>query len=160
MDFVKSYYFPNATLTSWTFLDHFCHHFWVGLLLLWCCTHPKVMTKMAKKCSTDQRFIHYCNERSEKAGIYHWFLKRFLFFCLFRFANTPQQLQHPRWTNWVKKSLRIWSNMLPTLLTGTPGANKPLQQPGKATSWFFFRLVIPLVTGVMLWKGSLSKTQR
>ena len=56
-DFVRSYFFPNATLTSWTFLDHFCHHFWVGLLLLCCCTHPKVMTKMAKKCSTDQRFM-------------------------------------------------------------------------------------------------------
>ena len=57
MDFVRSYFFPNATLTSWTFLDHFCHHFWVGLLLLCCCTHPKVMTKMAKKCSTGQSCI-------------------------------------------------------------------------------------------------------
>ena len=45
----------------WTFLDRFCHHFWVGLLLLCCCTHPKVMTKMAKKCSTDQRFIRKRN---------------------------------------------------------------------------------------------------
>ena len=57
MDFVRSYFFPNATLTSWTFLDHFCHHFWVGLVLLCCCTHPKVITKMAKKCSTDQSCI-------------------------------------------------------------------------------------------------------
>ena len=56
MDFVRSYYFPNATLTSWTLLDHFCH-FWLGLLLLCCCTYPKVMTKMAKKCSTGQSCI-------------------------------------------------------------------------------------------------------
>ena len=32
MDFVRKF-FPNATLTSWTFLDHFCHHLWVVLLL-------------------------------------------------------------------------------------------------------------------------------
>ena len=57
MVFVRSYFFPNATLTSWTFLDHFCHHFWVGFLLLCCCTHQKVMTKMAKKCSTGQSCI-------------------------------------------------------------------------------------------------------
>ena len=37
------------------------HFFWVGLLLLCCCTHPKVMTRMAKKCSTDQRFIRKIN---------------------------------------------------------------------------------------------------
>ena len=33
MDFISSIYFPNEPLISWTFLDHFCHHFWVGLLL-------------------------------------------------------------------------------------------------------------------------------
>ena len=48
------FFFPNATLTSWTFLDRFCHHFWVVLLLLCCCTHLKVMSKMANKCSTGQ----------------------------------------------------------------------------------------------------------
>ena len=39
------------------FFYHFCHHFWVGLVLL--CTHPKVIicTKVAKKCSTDQSCI-------------------------------------------------------------------------------------------------------
>ena len=45
-------------------VEHFltiCHHFRVALLLLCCCTHPKVMTKMAKKCSTDQRFIRKRN---------------------------------------------------------------------------------------------------
>ena len=65
MDSISSIFFPNEPLISWTqrwtFLDHFCHHFWVGLVLLCCCTHPKVMAKMAKKCSTlcstDQRFI-------------------------------------------------------------------------------------------------------
>ena len=61
MDFISSISFPNEPLISWTFLDHFCHHFWVGLLLLCCCTHPKVMTKMFKKCSTDQRFIRKIN---------------------------------------------------------------------------------------------------
>ena len=43
----------------------YCHHFWVGLVLLCCCTHPKAMTKMVKKCSTfcstDQRFIRNRN---------------------------------------------------------------------------------------------------
>ena len=29
MDFVRSYFFTNATLTSWP-LFSFCHHFWVG----------------------------------------------------------------------------------------------------------------------------------
>ena len=61
MDFISSISFPNEPLISWTFLDHFCHHCWVGLLLLCCCTHPKVMTKMAKKCSTDQRLIRKRN---------------------------------------------------------------------------------------------------
>ena len=54
--------FPIEPLISRTFLDHyFCHHFWVGLLLLCCCSHPKVATKMAKKCSTNQRFIRKRN---------------------------------------------------------------------------------------------------
>ena len=44
MDFVRSYFFS------------FCHHFWVGLLLLCCCTHPKVMTKW-KKWSTGHSCI-------------------------------------------------------------------------------------------------------
>ena len=57
MDFTSSVSFPNEPLISWTFLDHFCHHFWVGLVLLCCCTHPKVMTKMAKNCLTDQSCI-------------------------------------------------------------------------------------------------------
>ena len=69
MDSISSISFPNEPLISstqrWTFLDHFCHHFWVGLVLLCCCTHPKVMTKMVKKCSTlcltDQRFIRKRN---------------------------------------------------------------------------------------------------
>ena len=54
---LRSIYFPNER----TFLEHFCHHFWVGSLLLCYCTHPKVMTKMFKKCSTDQRFIRKRN---------------------------------------------------------------------------------------------------
>ena len=36
-------------------------HFFVGLLLLCCRTHPKVMTKMTKKSSTDQRVIRKRN---------------------------------------------------------------------------------------------------
>ena len=39
------------------FVTIFCHHFWVDLLLLCCWTNPKMMTKMTKKCSTDQRSI-------------------------------------------------------------------------------------------------------
>ena len=48
-------------MISWKCLEHFCHHFWVSLLLLCYCTHPKVMTKMFKKCSTHQRFIRKRN---------------------------------------------------------------------------------------------------
>ena len=61
MDSIRSISFPNEPLISWTFLDHFCYHVWVGFLLLCCCTHPKVMAKMSKKCSTDQRFIRKRN---------------------------------------------------------------------------------------------------
>ena len=57
MDFISSISFPNEPLISCTFLDHFCHHFCVGLVLLYCCNHPKMMMKMAKKCSTDQSCI-------------------------------------------------------------------------------------------------------
>jgi hypothetical protein len=35
----------------------FCHHFWVGLLLLCCCTHPKVMKKWKKKWAIGQSCI-------------------------------------------------------------------------------------------------------
>ena len=59
MDFINSISFPNEPLISGKFLDHFCYHFWAGLLC--CCTHPKMMTKIAKKCSTDQRFIRKRN---------------------------------------------------------------------------------------------------
>ena len=66
----------------WSFHYHFCHHFWVGLLLLCCCTHPKVMTKMAKKCSTDQRFIqkriHTLTETTVDVALSR---SRYLFFC-------------------------------------------------------------------------------
>ena len=31
--FISSISFPNEPLISWTFLDHFCQQFWVGLLL-------------------------------------------------------------------------------------------------------------------------------
>ena len=49
--------FPNEPRISWTFLEHFRHHFWV------CATSKpsKVMTKMFTKCLTDQRFIRKRN---------------------------------------------------------------------------------------------------
>ena len=57
MDFISSISYPNEPLISWTFLGHFCHHFWVGATAKQQQTHLKVMRKMVKKCSTDQRFI-------------------------------------------------------------------------------------------------------
>ena len=57
MNFISSTSFLNKHLISWTFLGHFCHHFWVGATVKQQQTHPKVMTKMIKKCSTNQRFI-------------------------------------------------------------------------------------------------------
>ena len=59
--FISCISFPNEPLISWTFLDHHCHHFWVGLLLLCCCTHPKVMTKWPRNVPTDGRFIRKRN---------------------------------------------------------------------------------------------------
>ena len=73
MDFISSISFPNETLTSRTFLDHCCHHFWVGMVLLCCCTHPKVMTK--KKCSTDQRFIRKRNTTYKIHTLVNFFFK-------------------------------------------------------------------------------------
>ena len=61
MDFISSISFPNEPLISWTFLGHFCHHFWVDAIAKQQKTHPKVMTKMVKKCLTDQRFIRKRN---------------------------------------------------------------------------------------------------
>ena len=69
MDSMNSISFLNEPLISWknrrTFLDHFCHQFWVGATAKQHQTHPKVITKMAKKCSmlcsTDQRFIQKRN---------------------------------------------------------------------------------------------------
>ena len=46
-DHLTTFFIPSSILGG----------FAVALLLLCCCTHPKVMTKMAKKCLTDQRFI-------------------------------------------------------------------------------------------------------
>ena len=46
MDFVSSVTFLNEPLSSWTFLEHFCHHFWVGATAKQQQTHPKVMTKL------------------------------------------------------------------------------------------------------------------
>ena len=66
---MNSISFLNEPLISWknrrTFLDHFCHQFWVSATAKQHQTHPKVITKMAKKysmlCSTDQRFIQKRN---------------------------------------------------------------------------------------------------
>ena len=57
MDFICSISFLNEPLISGTFLGHSCHHFWVGATAKQQQTHPKVMTKMVKKYSKDQRFI-------------------------------------------------------------------------------------------------------
>ena len=61
MDFISSISFSNEPLINWTFLEHFCHHFWVGAIAKQQQTHPKVMTKMLKKCSTNQRFTRKRN---------------------------------------------------------------------------------------------------
>ena len=41
MDFISSISFPNEPLISWTFLDHFCHPFWVGTTAKQQQTHDK-----------------------------------------------------------------------------------------------------------------------
>ena len=55
MDFVKSYFFTIATLTSCP-LFSFCHHIWVGATAKQQQTHPKVMTEW-KKWATGQSCI-------------------------------------------------------------------------------------------------------
>ena len=57
MDFISSISFQNKPLSSWTFLGHFCHHFWVDATAKQQQTHPKVMTEW-KKWATDQSCIH------------------------------------------------------------------------------------------------------
>ena len=42
-------------------LDQFLTIFVIIFGWVCCCTHPEVMTKMVKKCSTDQRFIRKRN---------------------------------------------------------------------------------------------------
>ena len=54
---LRMYYIKSLFYKEYFFSDHFCHNFWVGVLLLCCCTQPKVREKIAKKRSTDQRFI-------------------------------------------------------------------------------------------------------
>ena len=75
MYFVRSYFFMNETLGSWTFLGHFCHHVWVGATAKQHQPHPKVMTKMVKNCSTDQSFIR---KRNTTYKICSDFLVRYL----------------------------------------------------------------------------------
>ena len=70
-------------------MNHFCHHFWVGLLLLCCCTHPKMITKMAKKCSIDQRFIR---KRNTTCKIHT--LVMYTSFLFFRFWGFSVLLWH------------------------------------------------------------------
>jgi hypothetical protein len=95
MDFVRSYFFPNATLISWTFLRHFCHHFWVGATAKQHQTHPKVMSKMVKKCSTGQSCIqkevtsykiHTLNDRFTTLS------GHFFAICLFIFHKTEAHI--------------------------------------------------------------------
>ena len=47
VDFVRSYFFTNATLTSCPLLSFF-HHFWVGATAKQQQTYPKVMTEWKK----------------------------------------------------------------------------------------------------------------
>ena len=65
MNFIISISFPNEPLISWTFIGHFCPHFWVGATI---CDE----TKMVKKCSTDQRFIRKRNTTYEIGTLLNW----------------------------------------------------------------------------------------
>ena len=56
MDFISSISFLNEPLISCTLAIFVITFGWVQQQ-----THPKVMTKMVKKCSTDQRFIRKRN---------------------------------------------------------------------------------------------------
>ena len=110
--------------------------------------------------------VKWCKNVRQKCKGSVFMSKKLFSFCYWRFANTQVSRtrlvapKHQKWTNWVKKSLLIYFNMPSIPLIGTPGAKRHSLHLRKATSWFFFLLDIPLVTGVMLWKGSPSKTQR
>ena len=125
MHFGSSISFPNELLISWTFLGHFCHHFWVGATAKQHQTHPKVMTKMAKKCSTDRRFIRKTNATQKihtlvselRAGpfkvkiLYIVFLFRmnlesvenFLAIFVITFGKMQQQSNSKPTKKWLKK---------------------------------------------------------
>ena len=61
MDFVRSHFGKMNLWPVEHFFEHICHQFWVGATAKQHQTHPKVMTKIVKKCSTlcssDPRFI-------------------------------------------------------------------------------------------------------
>ena len=55
------------------FFEHIFHHFWVGLLLVCCCTHPNVMTNMLKKESN--KLVRGSSFRSDflQNPYFNWF---------------------------------------------------------------------------------------
>ena len=71
----------------WKFLDHFCHHFWVGLLLLCCCTHPKVMKNTLKKVFNWSE-VHLSEVTSYKI---HTLIFNYTFFSIHAFANLTSE---------------------------------------------------------------------
>ena len=62
MDIVRSYFFLIATLTSWTFLDHFCHLFWVGFGVALLLQPPKSDDK------NGQEMFNWSELHSEKSN--------------------------------------------------------------------------------------------
>ena len=56
MDFTNSISFPKESLISWTFLDHFCHHFLVGATA----NSPKIVVK------NGQEMFNWSEIHSEK----------------------------------------------------------------------------------------------
>ena len=100
MDFISSISFPNEPLISWTFLSHFCPHFWVCSTAKQQQIHQKVMTKMVKKCSTDQRFIwkrnttsrSYCTKGFAGQVLENWGVIQIMHMYViegFHFYNSP-----------------------------------------------------------------------
>ena len=113
MDFISSISFPNEPLISWTFLGNFCHPSWVGATANQQQTNPKMMTKIIKKCSTDQRFIrkpnttykigtlavhlfHHKNFRNDLANTY-------IFFFAWNFRQHPRISLKLRTSTFVRR---------------------------------------------------------
>jgi hypothetical protein len=116
INFVKSHFGKRNLWPVEHFFEHFCHHFWVGLLL-----HPKLMTNMLKKGFIIPKWlltksILYKGALTEKKIIFcdfHCF--QIWFLCRLKKSkqtfNTKFVIRHSVQMTWTKHKLQKWQGM-------------------------------------------------